>query len=160
MNAALFDSIDLSDCIKVPDCSVEKKAINITRCNEEQLNFFVNLVKDGVVIGEMTFLDNPERQNLFIIQLRNRSIDAHTQERKYNKVGSSLIDCAKKIASAAGYDKVCVTAQTPFCTPLPRGHDIVKFYEKQGFTLDNENGSAFYGYRMTFFKKKDSSESE
>lgn len=150
----VFAQIDLTDCIKVADCIVEKKVIKITRFKEADDNFIIKLVKDGIKIGEMTFLENAENKHLFIIQLTNYSIDAHTRERKYDRVGTSLINCAKKIAEKVGYHRIRVTAQTPFSTPLPKNHNLVTFYEKQGFAVIDNDGNDFYGYRMVFDDKK------
>ena len=145
----VFDEIDLADCIDSDFFILKKSKSLICRFKVAETNYFVTLLsKDEKVVGEMAFLNDVSNQSLFLIHLQNCSIDHRTRERKINGIGKTLIKCAKKIAKSINYANLRVTAQTPFSTPLPLHHNLVEFYKKQGFELESEKGSDFYGYRM------------
>jgi len=107
----------------------------------------VKLISQRKVIGKMEFEFCKNPNFFFVSRLQNCTITMFG-EKEYTRVGTALLDFSKKACSDFGYSSICLTAQTPLNTPLPETNNLVSFYKKNGFELNDSYGSNIMGYRM------------
>lgn len=165
----LVETIDLQDCLSVHENGKKEKS-NVTikkstfidkwwnaetRLHDIEIcvHCFDIFVGDEK-IGEMNFYLSTLKNDthLFLRQLTNCSINRFG-ERKYCNVGTTLVNCLKKIARIGNAGNIYVTAMTPFSTPLPQNHNVKDFYEKMNFTVRTDTRPSEFGWFMIFQQK-------
>jgi len=114
-------------------------------CRFERQNHTLRLV-DGVsqrTIGKAEFFFK-EESCLFLRFLRNCTIA--NGERQFSGVGTVLLGKLKEIAARLQIRKVKLLAQDLLSVPAPNSNNIIQFYEKNGFQIEER---WFSGYLMS-----------
>ncbi|MEC7839323.1 MAG: hypothetical protein VX777_04715 [Chlamydiota bacterium] len=112
----------------------------------------LELICEEETIGKTEFKFLKNMKCIFVTHLINCSITT-SGDRLYSKVGTGLLNFLKDACSTLGYDSIHLTAQTPFNTLLPKNNQLLSFYEKNGFVINNKDGSNFMGYQMEWHPK-------
>ncbi len=125
---------------------LKRRSYKRTQFGKEFTVYAFELYFEEKKIGNMEFAIHKEDDETYIMlrDLQNMSIKGG--KRKFDGIGTALINCLKKVAKHIQIDIVHVTAQVPFNTPLPEPCNLVDFYTKNGFIVRNVPCS--YGHRM------------
>lgn len=133
----IFSDLDFAKFYPVKDSQFAKKTYIVGQIGEEKLEYSIILYVAEKLIGKIAFVICEENY-LFVTNLENCSIDPQTGLTQFKGVGTALLNCVKLFLKEIGGKKIRLTAQTPFSTALPKNHNLVEFYQKQGFEKTDE----------------------